>query len=429
MDVFNIGILIHSLEQFNTTMNSVSKLDFSQRNIGIDVLRALTMFVMIFVNDFWKIHGVPAFLDHSGPGDDFIGLADIVFPAFLFVVGMSIPYAIEKRYSIGKSGESNIGHILSRTLALLVMGAFITNSEFRLSADTPYIIGVYWILMVTAFILIWNKYPRTKSKNRAMLYNALKIVGVIILLYLAITFRNPKGGVFGAYWGILGTIGWIYLMSSFIYVFTRDRLKYLIPLWIVFVLINILLSPMKDAFGNTALLDLPRPNFIQQMLAILHVGNGALPAFTIGGVITSLFAVKYNSVHSKRKNIYIIFVVAFLSILGLIARKFWILSKLSATPPWVFYVTAIVIATYFIITWLIKAGKESWFDIIKPAGTATLTCYLLPYVSYGIADITGVVLPDWFTHGVMGIVNSLMFAFAIIWATWLLNKIHIKLKI
>ena len=76
-------------------MNRVSKLDFSQRNVGIDVLRALTMFVMIFVNDFWKIHGVPSFLDHSGPGEDFIGLADIVFPAFLFVVGMSIPFALK----------------------------------------------------------------------------------------------------------------------------------------------------------------------------------------------------------------------------------------------------------------------------------------------------------------------------------------------
>jgi len=45
-----------------------TKIDFSQRNTGIDLLRALTMFVMIFVNDFWKIHDVPAWLEHAKRG-------------------------------------------------------------------------------------------------------------------------------------------------------------------------------------------------------------------------------------------------------------------------------------------------------------------------------------------------------------------------
>ena len=72
-----------------------------QRDAGIDLLRALTMFGMIFVNDFWKIHDVPRWLEHAKFGEDFLGLADVVFPVFLFVVGMSIPLAIEKRYSKG----------------------------------------------------------------------------------------------------------------------------------------------------------------------------------------------------------------------------------------------------------------------------------------------------------------------------------------
>ena len=32
---------------------NTNKMDFSQRNVSIDILRALTMLVMIFVNDFW----------------------------------------------------------------------------------------------------------------------------------------------------------------------------------------------------------------------------------------------------------------------------------------------------------------------------------------------------------------------------------------
>ena len=146
-----------------------TKIDFTKRNVGIDLLRALTMFVMIFVNDFWKIHDVPKWLEHATRGEDFLGLSDVVFPTFLFVVGMSIPFAIERRYAKGKTGESTIRHILSRTLALLVMGAFITNSEARLSPEVNYGIGVYFILMVVAFIFIWNDYPYTENPKRKQL--------------------------------------------------------------------------------------------------------------------------------------------------------------------------------------------------------------------------------------------------------------------
>jgi len=74
-------------------------------------------------------------------------------------------------------------------------------------------------------------------------------------------------------------------------------------------------------------------------------------------------------------------------------------------------------------------GKASWFNVIKPAGTASLTCYLIPYIWCGFADITGYVLPDWITHGFVGIIKCLLFAFAIIGLTYLLGRIHIKLKI
>lgn len=403
--------------------------DFTQRNVGIDLLRALTMFVMIFVNDFWKVHDVPHWLEHAQWGEDFMGLADVVFPCFLFVVGMSIPFAIERRYSKGLSGESTLGHILSRTLALLVMGAFISNSEARLSPDVPYKIGVYWILMVTAFICIWNQYPRTENIRQQRIFTLLKIVGVIILIYLAITFRNPEGGVFGARWGILGSIGWTYLLCALIYVFTRDRLKYLIPFWIVFVVICILGSRMNEAHGGEALLTLPRPNFYNEMLNILHIGNGALPAFTMGGIIFSLLTTRYMKEDGRRKLLYIVAAVLIFAIAGYTARQFWILAKIGATPPWIFYVTAIAIGTYAILTLLAQKGWADWLNIIKPAGTATLTCYLIPYVSYGLADLTGIVLPDWFTHGFMGIVNCFCFALLIIGVTWLLGKIGIKLKI
>lgn len=408
----------------------MGKTDFTQRNTAIDIFRALTMFIMIFVNDFWKIHDVPRWLEHAKFGEDYMGLADIVFPCFLFVVGMSIPFAIERRYSKGLSGESTIGHILSRTLALLVMGAFITNSEVRLSPDVSYPIGVYWFIMVAAFMMIWNQYPRTNNKSLQRLFLMLKIIGILLLLYLAVTYRSPKGEVFGAYWGILGTIGWTYLVCALIYVFTRDRLKYLVSAWIVFIAICMLNSRMNETMGGESILNFPRPNFYSEMLGnVLHIGNGALTALTMGGVILSIISTKYNRIITKKKVIFAISSVIGFLLAGVIARQFWILSKISATPTLVFYITAIAVGVYSFLYWLTETGRSSCFDIIKPAGTATLTCYLIPYIAYGLADVTGIVLPGWFTHGFMGIINCLCFAFIIIAVTWLLGKIHIKLKI
>ena len=65
----------------------------------------------------------------------------------------------------------------------------------------------------------------------------------------------------------------------------------------------------------------------------------------------------------------------------------------------------------------------------EPAGTATLTTYMIPYVFYGMADITGIVQPDWLTHGPMGLVNSFCFALIVVAVVGILQKLHLKLKV
>ncbi|ODS77823.1 MAG: hypothetical protein ABS46_17730 [Cytophagaceae bacterium SCN 52-12] len=401
-----------------------------QRNIAIDIFRALTMFVMIFVNDFWKIHDVPHWLEHAEWGEDFMGLSDVVFPCFLFVVGMSVPLAIERRYSRGYSVESTFGHIFSRTFALLVMGVFITNSEAGLHPEVSYRIGIYWILMVVAFILIWNRYPQGGGLQKERRYKLLQFAGVLILLYLAITFRDPDGKVFSAgWWGILGAIGWSYLLCATIYVFVRDDLKRLFLAWLIFVAICILGSKMRETYGGEALLALPRPNFYHDLLGVLHIGNGALPAFTMGGMILSLAVMRYREVSAQKRLLFTLVVVGLFVLAGAVSRHFWILAKLGATPPWVFYITAIATGMYMLLEGLVKAGKASWFKVIIPAGTATLTTYLVPYLFYSLADITGIVLPDWLTYGPMGLVNCLLFAFMTIGVTQLLVRLGIQLKI
>ena len=63
------------------------------------MFRGLTMFLMVLVNDLWSVGKVPTWIGHTAATQDGMGLADIVFPMFLFSVGMSIPYALERRFS------------------------------------------------------------------------------------------------------------------------------------------------------------------------------------------------------------------------------------------------------------------------------------------------------------------------------------------
>ena len=97
------------------------------------------------------------------------------------------------------------------------MGIFTVNTEYGISRDIGMSGSAFGILMVAAFLMIWNVYPKTEKPIRH-LYTALQVLGVLLLAYLAFVFRDAKGGIMQVrWWGILGIIGWTYLVCSFIY--------------------------------------------------------------------------------------------------------------------------------------------------------------------------------------------------------------------
>jgi hypothetical protein len=400
------------------------------RNLAIDMLRALTMTLMIFVNDFWKIHDVPHWMEHARWGEDFMGLADFVYPAFLFCVGMSVPYAIENRYRKGYSGEATAGHILLRVLSLLIMGAFLGNSEARLAPDfTLYRIGTYWLVAVASFFLVWNAYPKNPSSRQSVLFTCLKIVGGLCLLFLAVTYRKPDGGVFDTSFSILGGIAWTYLVAATVYFFCRDNLRKTIPVWLAVLAVCVLLQRLRPELGGKPILDLPRPNFLEGMLRILHIGNGGAVFLALSGLLVSVITEKIAGLSQGKRTAIGLGTALASFLLGVFTHKFWIAAKLGITLPCCLFVMAAAIALYTLLRWLNAKGLSGWFAIIRPAGTATLTTYMIPYVYYGFADITGIVLPDWLTHGPMGLVNSFCFALIVVATVGLLQKLHLKLKV
>ena len=113
-----------------------------------------------------------------------------------------------------------------------------------------------------------------------------------------------------------------------------------------------------------------------------------------------------------------------------VAHPHWIISKIRATPTWLFACNAIAFTLVGVLYYLADVkGKAAWFNIIKPAGVATLTCYMIPYLWYAIQGLLGWHYPAICYEGWGGIVKSLLFSLAVVWIAGGLNKASIRLKI
>lgn len=408
-------------------MNSRNS-EYAQRNLTIDIFRAVTMLLMIIVNDLWSVKGYPDWFRHADFHEDFLGLSDVVFPAFLFAVGLSIPYALEGRFIKGVSELSTVSHILTRSLALILMGVFIVNTERGVGEATGLSFSVYRIIMVVAFFLVWNAYPKTEHYGRRILFKSLQITGVITLGILALIFRDKEGNVFSpGWWGILGLIGWAYLFAAFVYFFARKNIPVQLFIFILLCILCLLQTPMKD---GSILLDFPPGNFFNSFLDLIQIRNGAHPALVMAGMLFSIYQVKFLPEKSPGVKIGNMLIwAAVFAVMGYLTNFGWIISKLQASFPWVAYSIAISIAVFALLLFLTGRGLTSWFKVIRPAGTATLTCYMIPFLLYSLFRITGFRWPAWSLYGLAGILKCLFFALIVIWITGLLERLKIKLKV
>lgn len=385
---------------------------------SIDIVRALTMILMIFVNDLWSLKDIPVWLEHVERGVDGIGLADVVFPAFLFIVGLSLPFAVDNRRKKGDSPGQLVKHVLIRTIALLVMGVYLVNGE-SINAEATGMSRPLWnTICCLCFILIWNTYPKTKN---TLLTYVLRGIAIITLIVLAILYRGGPDdsiGNFGPqWWGILGLIGWAYLASGLVTVFAKNNFYIIVAAWIFFAVLSML---YHSGIVPKFLYFIPN--------AIL---GGTLAGLTMGGVLTSMIFQYYWK--KKDNRLLTIVLVAFATVLialSIVTRPYWGLAKLGATPAWLFLCSAFTILAFILVYWIADVyQKSSWFNIIKPAGTDTLLCYLIPYFAYALMRFTGLHLPEMLLVGFVGLIKSFLFAILCAVVTGFLIRWGIRLKL
>jgi hypothetical protein len=385
---------------------------------SIDLIRALTMVLMIFVNDLWSLKDIPEWLEHVAPGVDGMGLADTVFPAFLFIVGLSMPFALANRRAKGDDDRTLVRHVATRSLALLIMGVFLVNGE-TINEQATGIQGHVWgFICCFSFILIWNVYPKGVHRNWAL---ATKLIGAALLLCMAIRYRGGGDGHLQRFapqwWGILGLIGWSYLTSGLITIFAKNRVYIILMAWTIFCILSMVY----------------KAGLVPESFSVIPeaIRGGTLVGLALGGVLSALIYDHYRALQDGKNLIRMLLLfAAILIILSFITRPFWGLSKLGATPAWLFLCSAITLLGFLAIDQLVvKRGAARWLEFVKPAGTDTLLCYFIPYFAYASTILLGLHVPDLLLTGIAGLFKSFLFALLCVQLTKVLNRAGIRLKL
>lgn len=395
-----------------------------ERIASIDVFRGLTILSMIFVNDLGRISGVPWWLKHFPADGDGMTFVDIVFPAFLFIVGMAIPFAISRRFEKGESALQIWRHIGIRTFALLVIGVFMVNiSSFNASAVV--VSKDLWIfLMFISVILVWNRYPRAEGKQR-FLFIALRMVGIGGLIVMAALYRGGSGEnviwMRTSWWGILGLIGWAYLTSCAAYLLFRKQIGAMIGVLALLIALYI-----GNESGALKFLD-----FINKYVWLAgHIGGHS--SLTVAGVIVAMLFLDHSPARTPGKRIVWLLLFALgLFVAGYLLRPLYGINKVKATPAWCLYCSAICCVVYVFLYWLMDLKSViRWSNFVKPAGANPLLAYILPAIVYALLAILGIqFLNQYLNSGLVGIIRSLVFSLAIVTLAGLFYRWRVRLRL
>ncbi len=390
----------------------------TKRILSIDVFRGITILVMIFVNELAGIRGIPQWAEHMPANADAMSFVDVVFPAFLFIAGMSVPFAINSRLAKGDSFFKLQQHIIFRTLGLLVLGFFMVNTEGGYSEQAMGMsINVWALLFYIAIILVWKVYY---TKNKILVY-ALKLIGAITLVILAVIYKGENGeSITPRWWGILGLIGWAYFYSCLLYQLCKGN-KYLLLL-----IVAVCTAWYAMAHSNV----LQGSGFLQFLQ--WQSGNASHTSIMLCGIIVSLIFFEQKKTGSLRNRFAGAFIfTAILFLAGYFLRPYYQISKIHATPTWCQYCAAICTLIFSFLYWLVDIKKiYKWTSFFKPAASNPLLIYIIPDIIYYLTALLGITLfPDSLSYGWPGTIWSLVFAVAVMAIAMLLNKLKLKLQL
>lgn len=129
-----------------------------QRLLSLDAFRGLTILGMLLVNNVALDTATPKHLMHAGWNEG-VTFADMVFPWFLFILGVAIPYSLASHRKKGLPAGAYATKAVSRAIILVLLGCLIDSTIAKrpvFDLGVLQIIGLaYMIAAILALASTW----------------------------------------------------------------------------------------------------------------------------------------------------------------------------------------------------------------------------------------------------------------------------------
>jgi predicted acyltransferase len=163
----------------------------------IDIFRGLTMAFMLLVNNPGNPENIPGQLAHASWNG--ITVADLVFPFFIFIMGVVVPVSINNRLAKGTSKTALIIHIVVRSSEIFLLGLFLNGfplfdlTTIRIPGVLQRIAVVY---LFSALLYLLCNYIFKKEAARISVQLLMSAL-ILFLYYFLLKYVQTPGAARG----------------------------------------------------------------------------------------------------------------------------------------------------------------------------------------------------------------------------------------
>ena len=388
----------------------------TERLISLDAFRGCVIIAMIWVNYLAGMPGIAWWLEHAGARDYGITVPDLVFPGFLFMVGMAIPLSMQRH--CGQVTPALLARLLWRSASLMLAGVVLANA-YRYDAQAALLPqAMYFLLFYVAMILLWRQ-GAGKFELAA---------GAILMLFLLATFRGTLDSEFSStwlqpsWWGILGMIGWAYLLCSLLYLACHGSSTALMG-----VLALLIVLYMGGTAGSLDFL----PAGINAIVNVPQV-LGSTSANVLAGTLVGQLFLRGTTFTPSHRIRFMAWFALGLFVAGMLLRPYHHINKIAATESYTLVCSAIILALFLVFYVVIDVWRwRAWAVLLLPAGTNALFAYIVPDLWQQLAAVLHLPRfwwPYWETGGAAGLWNAAAVTALMLLFTALATRHGLKLK-
>ncbi|MCX6892812.1 MAG: DUF5009 domain-containing protein [Verrucomicrobiota bacterium] len=393
---------------------------------SLDAFRGSVILAMTFVNYLGHVQNIPAWARHKPEKVEGYTFVDVVFPAFLFIVGVALPLALHKRMAGGESVLSLLRRIFARSASLIFVGVIMVNGSFYSTEAAGMSKPLWFLLAMLAVVALWNMYPPDASPARKGLFLGLRILAGLVMAGLLLAFRGKDiaGEIVWlqhSWWGILGLIGWAYLVCGLAYLACGGSSVALMG-----VLGFLLALFIGDKHG---VLDWLGP--VRDFIGVGQVLGSTAANVMVGVLVGNCFVGEAASLRPAARARFCLVFGLGLYLAGMLLRPLHGINKIAATDSYALVTGGICCLCFLLVYILMDIGHlKRWAAPLVLVGQNALLAYILPGMLNNLTALAGCPAVLWqYKSSGPGALNAAALTVLVLLITWGATRIGIRLKL